>query len=134
VKRILALTAASALAVAAGCNQNKPPASASLTPTPAVAQLSPMPEQTPAPIEAAVAQQPIDTSTPTPMSDVSMSSGGSFGSASTSGGKYTVKTGDTLYHIALSHYGEGKQWKKIALANPGVSPSHLRVGQVLVLP
>lgn len=133
MKRILALTAAGALAVAAGCNQNKAPSSASLTPTPAVAQMAPAPE--PAPIEPAVAQAPIDTSTPTPMSDVSVSSGGSFGGTATvGGGKYTVKAGDTLYHIALGHYGDGKQWKKIASANPGVTPSHLRVGQVLVLP
>ena len=35
-------------------------------------------------------------------------------------GSYTVKKGDTLYRIAKDHYGDGKQWTKIASANPGV--------------
>ena len=48
--------------------------------------------------------------------------------------KYTVKKGDTLYHIAKDKYGDGKQWQRIAAANPGVSPTTLKVGQVLVMP
>ena len=55
-------------------------------------------------------------------------------SAIASGSKYTVKKGDTLYHIAKDKYGDGKQWQRIASANPGVSPSSLKVGQVLVMP
>ena len=47
---------------------------------------------------------------------------------------YTVKKGDTLYRIAKEKYGDGKQWQKIASANPGVTPSSLRVGQTLVVP
>lgn len=49
-------------------------------------------------------------------------------------GSYTVKKGDTLYRIAKDHYGDGKQWQRIASANPGVSPQSLRVGQTLVIP
>lgn len=51
-----------------------------------------------------------------------------------SGQTYTVKKGDTLFHIAKERYGDGKQWQKIASANPGVTPSSLRVGQTLVVP
>jgi 5'-nucleotidase / UDP-sugar diphosphatase len=51
-----------------------------------------------------------------------------------SGGKYTVKKGDTLYAIAKARYGDGKQWQKIASANPGLSPSTLKVGQSIVIP
>jgi len=50
------------------------------------------------------------------------------------GSRYTVKPGDTLYHIAKVRYGDGKQWQQIASANPGVSPTSLKVGQVLVIP
>jgi len=56
-------------------------------------------------------------------------------SARTAGGaRYTVKPGDTLYHIAKIHYGDGKRWQQIASANPGVSPTSLRIGQVLIMP
>jgi 5'-nucleotidase len=47
---------------------------------------------------------------------------------------YTIKHGDTLWKIAASHYGDGKKWKQIADANPGISPSALRVGQTITLP
>jgi LysM repeat protein len=50
------------------------------------------------------------------------------------GQRYTVKPGDTLYHIAKVHYGDGKQWQRISAANPGISPTTLKVGQVLVVP
>ncbi len=54
--------------------------------------------------------------------------------SSTIGGKHIVRKGETLFAIAKAAYGDGKQWKKIVAANPGVSPSHLRVGQALVIP
>jgi nucleoid-associated protein YgaU len=47
---------------------------------------------------------------------------------------HTVRHGETLFSIAKITYGDGKQWKKIVAANPGVSPSKLKVGQVLVIP
>jgi 5'-nucleotidase len=47
---------------------------------------------------------------------------------------YTVKRGDTLYSIARTRYGDGKQWQRIAAANPGVSPAKLLAGQTIVLP
>ena len=50
------------------------------------------------------------------------------------GQTYTVRKGDTLFHIAKDHYGDGKKWQQIAAANPGISPSALRVGQKLLMP
>ncbi|HSU66122.1 MAG TPA: LysM peptidoglycan-binding domain-containing protein [Tepidisphaeraceae bacterium] len=47
---------------------------------------------------------------------------------------YVVKHGDTLYHIAREKYGDGKKWQRIAEANPGVTPTTLKVGQKLVVP
>jgi nucleoid-associated protein YgaU len=47
---------------------------------------------------------------------------------------HTVRRGETLFSIAKSTYGTGRDWKKIIAVNPGLSPSHLKVGQVLQLP
>ena len=54
--------------------------------------------------------------------------------AQAGGPKYTVRKGDTLYHIAKARYGDGKKWQEIAAANPGVTPTSLHVGQTLVMP
>lgn len=132
------------LVAAVGC-QDKKEATASaapmsLQPTPAQQpEFAPIPQAaayTPAPAAAPadpVAAAPIDTTTPTAMSNNPSPSAPATPFA-TAGGKYTVKAGDTLYRIAVSHYGDGKQWKKIADANPGVTPSHLKVGQSINLP
>jgi nucleoid-associated protein YgaU len=48
--------------------------------------------------------------------------------------RYTIKKGDTLYSIARSRYGDGKQWSRIAQANPGIDPQKLAVGQVITIP
>ena len=50
------------------------------------------------------------------------------------GGSYTVKKGDTLYGIARQRYGDGKQWTRIAEANPGLRPETLKVGQTIAVP
>lgn len=56
------------------------------------------------------------------------------GGAGAMGGSYTVKKGDTLYGIARNRYGDGKAWSRIASANPGLSPSTLKVGQTITVP
>jgi 5'-nucleotidase len=56
------------------------------------------------------------------------------GAGSLASGSYTVKKGDTLYGIARQRYGDGKQWNKIASANPGLRPETLKVGQTIQLP
>ncbi|HEX8342675.1 MAG TPA: LysM peptidoglycan-binding domain-containing protein [Tepidisphaeraceae bacterium] len=47
---------------------------------------------------------------------------------------YTVKKGDTLFSIAKTNYGTGKEWQKIASANPGLKPATLKAGQKINLP
>jgi nucleoid-associated protein YgaU len=47
---------------------------------------------------------------------------------------YTVVSGDTLYGIAVKHYGDPRCAELIESANPGISARALRIGQRLVLP
>jgi nucleoid-associated protein YgaU len=47
---------------------------------------------------------------------------------------YTVQKGDTLWSIAQKHLGDGKRWREIVELNPGLEPSKLKVGQVIILP
>lgn len=50
------------------------------------------------------------------------------------GTRYKIKTGETLWSIAQSHYGNGQKWKTIAAANPKLDPNHIEAGQTIVLP
>lgn len=107
------------LGLAAGCQQTpaKPPTDASTM------------DLNSAPAPAPVAYTaPIQTAAPDP----ALASATPASSASTN--SYTVKRGDTLWHIAATHYGDGKKWKEIADANPGLTPNTLRVGQTITLP
>jgi 5'-nucleotidase/UDP-sugar diphosphatase len=77
--------------------------------------------------------QPVTTATPALDAAPPMMS--STPTLSTIGEKkHTVRRGETLFSIAKASYGSGKEWKKIVAANPGVSPSKLKVGQVLAMP
>jgi nucleoid-associated protein YgaU len=50
-------------------------------------------------------------------------------------GKVLVHPGDSLWKIALAHYGDGAEWQCIAGANPALSdPGKIYPGQTLVLP
>ena len=49
-------------------------------------------------------------------------------------GKYVVKSGDTLEKIARDKLGDGTRWPEIVNLNPGLDPSHLKVGTTLGLP
>jgi len=126
VKNVFAAIAVVA-AVAAGCATDKKPAITDGSPgaldvTPA-ANPAPAPlvvTNTPAPMPIIAAPDTVTTQTP-----VASAVGGS---------SYTVKKGDTLYRLAKDHYGDGKQWQRIASANPGLTPQTLRIGQTLILP
>ncbi|HEY2588286.1 MAG TPA: LysM domain-containing protein [Tepidisphaeraceae bacterium] len=50
------------------------------------------------------------------------------------GRTYLVKQGDTLFRIAREQYGSGGEWRRIAEANPGLTPATLKAGQKLVMP
>ena len=47
---------------------------------------------------------------------------------------YVVQKGDTLWSIAKRTYNDGRRWQDIQAANPGISPTRLRVGQEIMLP
>ena len=54
--------------------------------------------------------------------------------SSTSGTRYRVKKGDSLWSIAQTRYGNGNKWKAIAAANPTINPDRIQAGQTIVLP
>jgi nucleoid-associated protein YgaU len=57
-----------------------------------------------------------------------------WNTADVSGNTYTVASGDTLYDIALKHYGDSRYVPFIEAANPGVDARSLKVGMRIVLP
>jgi LysM repeat protein len=87
---------------------------------------------TPAPSYTAAPVQPVYDSAPVVASSVTPAYASS--SSALGGGTYVVKKGDTLYGISRTHYGDGKKWQQIAAANPGLSPTSLKVGQTITLP
>jgi len=55
--------------------------------------------------------------------------------ASSRDSRITVQPGDSLWEIAVTHYGNGAKWQCIAAANPAVrDPGQIYPGQTLVLP
>ena len=51
--------------------------------------------------------------------------------------RYTVRPGDSLWSVALAHYGTGRDWGRIYTANRatiGPDPGMIRPGQVLTIP
>lgn len=87
---------------------------------------SPSASSYPTPAPQPVAQPVVyDTTAATPVSSTPTPEPGS---------SYVVKKGDTLYGIAKNRYGDGKQWQKIAAANPGLNPGTLKAGQTINLP
>jgi 5'-nucleotidase len=115
-------------AMAGGCESSNKQASNRAPLRPAVVDISPTPPVYTAPvqpIQPVTAVQPVEPAAPAAFNSTPALAGG---------GSYTVKKGDTLYKIAREHYGDGKQWQKIASANPGLSPSSLKVGQKIAIP
>jgi 5'-nucleotidase len=121
-------------ALSGGC-QNKDggvPSSSSATDISASPSYTPAPSYSPAPAQPVYDSTPVIASAMTPA--YSTNSVGSSQTGSLGGGSYVVKKGDTLYGIARTHYGDGRKWQQIASANPGLSPSSLKVGQTITLP
>ena len=133
---------AAGLAVLTGC-QNQTPhkgsagsaSSAATSTREDVMDVRPMPGGTPTyqpqPVQPVAYQPPVQ-----PVQSVSFDSPATPAVTSTpgAGNTHIVKHGETLYSIAKASYGDGKKWQQIASANPGVSPSSLKVGQSLIIP
>jgi 5'-nucleotidase len=47
---------------------------------------------------------------------------------------HTASKGDTFWSLAVKYYGDGKQWKRIAEANPDVKMNSIPVGAKIVIP
>jgi nucleoid-associated protein YgaU len=122
-----AVAFAAAAMTAGGCASNNKQAAAGKAPLqPLVTDIAPTP---PAPVYIAPPQPVQQVAVAAPVAAEPAVTASAAG-----GGAYTVKRGDTLYKIAREHYGDGKAWNRIAAANPGLSPSSLKVGQRIVLP
>ena len=48
--------------------------------------------------------------------------------------QYVIRPKDTLWSLAKHFLGDGKRWREIMLANPGLDPNKLRVGQTITIP
>ena len=130
---------AAGLAILTGCqtqSTTKQPATAAASSTREdVMDVRPMPGGTPTYQPQSV--QPIAYQPPVqPVQSVAFDSPATpaVSSTPTAGSTHVVKHGETLYSIAKASYGDGKKWQQIASANPGVSPSSLKVGQSLIIP
>jgi 5'-nucleotidase len=129
---LIVCAAAATMAIGGGCS-GKAAKNPSMTANPGVTDVSITP--TPLAAEPAPAPQPVqpvvsDTPTQAPAAPIAAAPTRGAGA----GGKYTVQKGDTLWKIATTSYGDGKQWQRIASANPGLSPSTLKAGQTILIP
>ena len=110
----------------------------------------------PAPVAGVTPASPVMTSTPrfmpidatdsaAPASALALPAAHAFGlpafqsnawaSAGAAGAtRYTVMKGDTLFGIARARYGNGGQWQRIAMANPGLTPETLKAGTTILVP
>ena len=117
--RRMAIAAAVAAAVLAGCKQPTGPQTTEIiAPERPADQLAPVPGGS-ADTGTAVADRPVtpETVPPTPPART-----------------HTVVQGETLWSIAARAYGDGKKWKLIAEANGITDPSKVPVGKVLTIP
>lgn len=53
---------------------------------------------------------------------------------SSTGGTYTVKTGDDLWKISEKVYNDGYKWVEIARVNKIINPGDIKAGTILVIP
>ena len=56
------------------------------------------------------------------------------GAMAMEGKQHVVASGDTLWELARSYYGDATMWTKIAEANPSANPNDLVVGETLMIP
>lgn len=123
-----------------GCNKNNDTSRVPLDS--GVTEIAPVPaggyNSGPAPAPQPVVYDTMNTA-PQPTGGYNSSgyNSGGYGNAPAApmgGGTYTIRQGDTLFSIAKSRYGDGKQWTRIVQANPGLTPEKLKVGQTITIP
>jgi nucleoid-associated protein YgaU len=124
LKYIAGSIALAGVLAAAGCSENKNSPEA-VAANGSVTDIS----AAPAPAPVATTPQPVIYDTAPAPQVIAVATPSAAG-----GGKYTVQKGDTLWKIATSQYGDGKQWQRITAANPGLSPETLKAGQTITIP
>ena len=79
-------------------------------------------------------------------SSLNSSNSGTFGNApvvasapmtpepATAARSHTIVRGDTLWSISSKYYGDGKKYRDILIANPGLTESKLSVGKTIMIP
>lgn len=125
--RIVVLTFIILLGLIVGCGNKNNVAKAD----PAVLNIAPAPIPSAEPFAATpINDTPTDVAFAAPMPAQP-----AYGPAAPASPKtYTVKKGDTLFSIAKNHLGSGRDWQKIAAANPGLTPTKLKAGQQIAMP
>ncbi len=129
LKSIAGSLALACVVVAGGCSENKKSPDA-VEANNSVTDITAAPAPAPA---AAAPQQPVIYDTAPAPQVIAVATPPAPGAAA-GGAKYTVQKGDTLWKIAAAQYGDGKQWQRIAAANPGLSPATLKAGQTIAIP
>ena len=126
-------------AIASGCATKKNDASANIPPMNSAALDIPAPSTAP-PAQYSPAQ-PVMTQAPAmsseePADEIALAeeAPATPTRARSSGTKYKVKKGESLWSIAQAKYGNGNKWKTIAAANPGMNPDKIQAGQTITLP
>ena len=76
------------------------------------------------------ATTPAETATDTAMADTTASEP----AATMSESKHVIVSGDTLWDLAKTAYGDGHMWKKISAANGDPRPRALAIGSELTIP
>ena len=128
MRRTVALTFVVVLGLIIGCSSDKGKNVAAVPPVLDVAAMPtavPTPEPTIAPAAEPTA---VAFSAPTPVVEPITPK------AAPVSRNYTVKKGDTLFGIAKTQLGSGKDWQKITAANPGLTPQKLKAGQQIAMP
>jgi 5'-nucleotidase / UDP-sugar diphosphatase len=122
---IVSFVAAGMLGLVVGCQDQQKPAVSDAGSS--ALDVAPAPASPAAPVAYA---PPVQTGSP----DASEAGNTAAMSITSASNSYTIKPGDTLWKIAATHYGDGKKWKQILDANPGVTPDKLKIGQTITLP
>lgn len=128
MNRIAAIAVVAMIVFAGGCSMFGKKSSVSSTSP----NLTPPP---PPPVQPQPAPAPAVAAAPTaPVTPVSYDPAPLPDSKPAAGRTYVVKKGDTLWSIAARTYGDGKQYRRIVAANPGIKGDQIKVGQTITLP